>query len=129
MSGVNLGLFCSTPSVALSRNVARKRSLEMLLTGDFIDARTAVEYGLVNRCVEDQQLQSEVADLAARISDKPGIAVARGKALFYQQLQQPLNEAYSLAANVMACNMMDTETIEGVDAFLEKRQPNFPPRD
>ncbi len=125
VSGVNLGLFCSTPAVALSRNVSRKRSLEMLMTGDFIDAASAADYGLVNRAVPDAELADEVADLAARISAKPGNAVRHGKALFYRQLQQPLDGAYALAADVMACNMMETDTVEGVDAFLEKREPRF----
>ena len=125
VSGVNLGLFCSTPAVALSRNVSRKRSLEMLLTGDFIDAATAAEYGLINRAVADDELTGEVASLAARISAKPGHAVRHGKALFYRQLQQPLGDAYGLAADVMACNMMEVDTVEGVDAFLEKREPRF----
>ena len=129
VSGVNLGLFCSTPAVALSRNVARKRSLEMLLTGEFIDAATAVEYGLINRSAADEELAGEVAQLAARISAKPGHAVRHGKAMFYRQLQQPLGDAYSLAAGVMACNMMEADTVEGVDAFLEKRQPRFEHRE
>lgn len=121
VSGINLGLFCSTPSVALSRNVSRKRALELLLTGDFIDAATAVEYGLINHSVDAADLDITVNSLAGKISAKPSAALRVGKKLFYDQLPRALPDAYQLAAEVMACNMMDPETVENVDAFLEKR--------
>lgn len=125
VSGVNLGLFCSTPSVALSRNIARKRAFEMLVTGDFIDAATALEYGLVNKVTDAENLAAVSDELANKIASKPPVAIRAGKALFYQQLQQDLTTAYSNAGDVMACNMMADQTIEGVDAFLEKRPPDF----
>ena len=127
VSGINLGLFCSTPSVALSRNVARKRAFEMLVTGDFIDAVTAVDYGLINHTVPADQLESTVEALAQKISSKPSAALGVGKKLFYDQLPKSLPDAYGLAAEVMACNMLEAETIEYVDAFLEKR-PAKPPQ-
>ena len=125
VSGVNLGLFCSTPSVALSRNVARKKAFEMLATGDFIDAPTAVEYGLINRAVPADELDTAVAELAASILKKPATALAMGKKLFYSQLEDGLEGAYEQAASVMACNMMDPDAAEGIDAFIEKRPPSW----
>ncbi len=121
VTGINLGLFCSTPSVALSRNVSKKKALELLLTGDFIDAATAVEYGLINHSVAEQDLDTAVDEMARKISAKPNAALRVGKKLFYDQLPKPLPDAYELAAEVMASNMMDPETVENVDAFLEKR--------
>ncbi|MEM7257806.1 MAG: enoyl-CoA hydratase [Pseudomonadota bacterium] len=121
VSGINLGLFCSTPSVALTRNIGRKRAFEMLLSGDFIDAPTAVDYGLINHCVAPHELESTTKALAAKIAAKPAAARQVGKKLFYQQINQPLSDAYQTASTTMACNMMSPETVENVDAFLEKR--------
>lgn len=123
VSGVNLGLFCSTPGVALSRNVGRKQAMEMLLTGDMIDAHEAQARGLVNRVVPAGQLDEEVARLAASICAKPAGAVAAGKGLFYRQLEMGIDAAYQLAGQTMACNMMDADTLEGVQAFIDKRPP------
>ena len=125
VSGINLGLFCSTPSVALSRNVGRKRAFEMLMTGEFIDAPTAREIGLVNRVVAPEQLDETVHALASRIAAQPPVAVRAGKALFYRQLEMGIEGAYQLAGQTMACNMMDADTLEGVQAFLEKREPGW----
>jgi enoyl-CoA hydratase/carnithine racemase len=126
VSGVNFGLFCSTPSVALSRNVARKAAFEMLVTGDFISAEDARDKGLVNRVVESAQLDAEVDKLAASIVAKPRVAVALGKQLFYRQLESGIAAAYDDAARTMACNMMDEAALEGVQAFIEKRSPQWP---
>lgn len=123
VSGVNYGLFCSTPAVGLSRNVPRKHAMEMLLTGDFIDADTAKLRGLVNRVVPPVELDAEVARLAASILAKPAAAVAIGKQLFYKQLEMGIGAAYQLAAHTMACNMADSAAQEGVQAFIEKRLP------
>ncbi|MEI6113791.1 MAG: enoyl-CoA hydratase [Burkholderiales bacterium] len=125
VSGINLGLFCSTPSVALSRNVSRKRALEMLLTGDFISAEEARDYGLINRVVPPDELQSATEALALRIAAKPQIAIEMGKRLFYAQLETGIEQAYHLAGETMACNMMHPDTLEGVQAFLEKRPPSW----
>lgn len=122
VSGVNLGLFCSTPSVALSRNVSTKRAMEMLLTGEFIDAATALEWGLVNRVVPAQQLDEEVQRLAAQIAAKPAAAVAIGKRMFYRQLEMGMEAAYQLAGQAMACNMMEDCALNGVQAFIERRR-------
>jgi enoyl-CoA hydratase/carnithine racemase len=123
VSGVNLGLFCSTPGVALSRNLPRKQALEMLLTGDMIDATQAQARGLVNRVVPADELDAEVARLAAAILAKPAAAIAAGKGLFYRQLEMGVEAAYQLAGQTMACNMMDESALEGVQAFLDKRTP------
>ncbi|MBY4945772.1 enoyl-CoA hydratase [Cupriavidus respiraculi] len=123
VSGVNLGLFCSTPGVALSRNLPRKQALEMLLTGDMIDAAQAQARGLVNRVVPAAELDAEVARLAAAILAKPAAAIAAGKGLFYRQLEMGVEAAYQLAGQTMACNMMDDAALEGVQAFLDKRPP------
>ncbi len=125
VSGVNLGLFCATPSVALSRNLGRKAAFEMLVTGDFISAQQALEKGLVNRVVEAEQLDAEVEALAAKIVAKPRVALALGKGLFYRQLEAPITEAYADAGRTMACNMMDTSALEGVQAFIDKRPPTW----
>ena len=122
-SGVNLGLFCSTPSVALSRNLSRKAAFEMLVTGDFISAYEAREKGLVNRVVDAHELDAEVERLVARIAAKPRVALAMGKALFYRQLEGGIEAAYADAGRTMACNMMDDSALEGVQAFIEKRPP------
>jgi enoyl-CoA hydratase/carnithine racemase len=123
VSGVNLGLFCSTPSVALSRNLPRKFAFEMLVTGDFISAAEARDKGLVNRVAEPDQLDAAVEALLARIVGKPRVALALGKQLFYRQLETGVAAAYDDAGQTMACNMMDEAALEGVQAFLEKRPP------
>ncbi len=125
VSGVNLGLFCSTPSVALSRNVARKQAFEMLVTGEFIDAATALERGLVNRVVPAEELDAGIAALAASICSKPREAIAIGKDLFYRQAEMGIDGAYQLAGNTMACNMMEASALEGVQAFIDKRRPSW----
>ncbi|WP_416138727.1 enoyl-CoA hydratase [Halomonas sp. HK25] len=125
VSGINAGLFCSTPAVALSRNVARKRAMEMLLTGEFIDAETAHDWGLVNRVADDDALDAAVAELTASLCAKSTVAVRTGKAMFQRQLQMPLDEAYAFAGEVMACNMMAEDAGEGIDAFIEKRTPQW----
>ncbi len=125
VSGVNYGLFCSTPSVGLSRNVSRKQAMEMLLTGEFIDAETARERGLVNRVVAAEQLDAEIDKLTASILAKPAVAIAMGKQLFYKQLELGIGAAYQLAGQTMACNMMDEAALEGVQAFIEKRVPSW----
>ena len=125
VSGVNLGLFCSTPSVALSRNLGRKAAFEMLVTGDFISAEEALAKGLVNRVMESSELEAEVERLVARIVGKPKVALAMGKALFYRQLEQGMRSAYDDAGQTMACNMMDAGALEGVQAFIDKRAPNW----
>ena len=125
VSGVNFGLFCSTPSVALARNVSRKQAMEMLLTGEFIDAATAKAYGLVNRVVAPADLDAEVAKLASTIAAKPPQAVASGKRAFYRHLEMGLEPAYALASEVISCNAASEEGREGLDAFLEKRRPNW----
>jgi enoyl-CoA hydratase/carnithine racemase len=125
VSGVNVGLFCSTPGVALSRNVPRKTAFEMLVTGDFVSAEDACAKGLINHVAEAEALDDEVEALVARIVTKPGVAVALGKALFYRQLEQGIESAYKDAGATMACNMMDPSALEGVQAFIEKRLPNW----
>nr|WKF56889.1 putative enoyl-CoA hydratase echA8 [Paraburkholderia busanensis] len=125
VSGVNLGLFCATPSVPLSRNLSRKAALEMLLTGDFIDAAEAKQQGLVNRVTPADALDAEVARLATSICAKPMEAVSAGKGLFYRQLEMGIEAAYQLAGQTMACNMMDDSALEGVQAFIDKRPPEW----
>jgi enoyl-CoA hydratase/carnithine racemase len=125
VAGVNIGLFCATPSVALSRNVGRKAAFEMLVTGEFIDAPAALQRGLVNRCVAADRLDQEIALLTAAIAAKPPAVIAAGKALFYRQLELGIAPAYQLAGQAMACNMIDDIAQEGVSAFLERRTPNW----
>ena len=125
VSGVNLGLFCSTPSVPLLRNVPAKFAMEMLVTGDFISAQQALERALVNRAVAPDQLDAEVAKLVDSILAKPRAAIAMGKDLFYRQREMGLEAAYQLANQTMAVNMMDTCAQEGVTAFTEKRKPDW----
>jgi enoyl-CoA hydratase/carnithine racemase len=125
VSGINVGLFCSTPAVALSRNVDRKRAFEMLVTGEFIDAATAQERGLVNRVVPPDQLDAEIAKLTAAILAKPAVAIAMGKDLFYRQGEMGIEAAYQLAGQTMVCNIIDPVAQEGVSAFMEKRKPNW----
>jgi enoyl-CoA hydratase/carnithine racemase len=126
VSGINLGLFCSTPAVALSRNVGRKRAAEMLFTGDFIDAATALDWGLVNRVVAPGRLVEETQAIAEKLKSKPRDSLALGKALFYRQLEAGLAEAYDDASRTIACNMAGDSAREGVAAFLEKRTPRWP---
>jgi enoyl-CoA hydratase/carnithine racemase len=125
VSGVNVGLFCSTPSVALTRNMGRKAAFEMLVTGEFIDAVAAVQRGLINRCVPADRLDQEIYKLAAAIVAKPQSVIATGKALFYRQLELGVEPAYHLAGQAMASNMMDDDAQEGVSAFIDKRIPNW----
>ena len=125
VSGVNLGLFCSTPSVALSRNLSRKFAFEMLVTGDFIGAAEAREKGLVNRVVPVGELDAEIDKLLERVVHKPRAAIAMGKQLFYRQLEHGIEGAYDDATKTMACNMMDEGALEGVQAFIDKRPPNW----
>jgi enoyl-CoA hydratase/carnithine racemase len=123
VSGVNLGLFCSTPSVALSRNLARKPAFEMLVTGEFIDAETACRLGLVNRVAAPEALDDAIESLVAAIVAKPRTAIALGKQLFYRQLETGIEAAYDDAGRTMACNMMHDSALEGVQAFIDKRPP------
>ena len=125
VSGVNLGLFCSTPSVALSRNLSRKAAFEMLVTGEFISAEEARAKGLVNRVVDASELDAEIESLVANICGKPRAAIAMGKQLFYRQLEMGIAAAYDDAGQTMACNMMDGAALEGVQAFIDKRKPNW----
>jgi enoyl-CoA hydratase/carnithine racemase len=125
VSGVNVGLFCATPAVALTRNVGRKAAFEMLVTGDFIDAAAAVQRGLVNRCVPADRLDQEIDTLTASIVAKPQSVIAAGKALFYRQLELGVTPAYEAAAQAMACNMIDGVAQEGVAAFMERRTPDW----
>ena len=125
VSGVNYGLFCSTPSVPLLRNIAPKQAMEMLVTGDFISAQQALERGLVNRAVVPDQLDAEVESLVASILQKPRTAIAMGKELFYRQREMGIAAAYQLANQTMAVNMMDGCAQEGFTAFTEKRKPSW----
>lgn len=124
-SGVNLGLFCSTPGVALARNLPRKQALEMLLTGDFIDAQTALQRGLANRVVALDKLDQTVNELTQSIIAKPADVIALGKKCFYEQIEFGLSAAYDKASKAMACNFMLREAAEGVDAFMQKRKPDW----
>jgi enoyl-CoA hydratase/carnithine racemase len=125
VSGINVALFCSTPSVPLARNMSRKQAMEMLLTGDFIDAATAKARGLVNRVVPVEKLDVEVKALADAIIAKSPVAVTTGKMMFYKQTEMGMESAYEYASEVMACNMMAEDVGEGIDAFTQKRPPNW----
>ncbi|PKP71267.1 MAG: enoyl-CoA hydratase [Alphaproteobacteria bacterium HGW-Alphaproteobacteria-4] len=125
VNGVNIGLFCSTPMVALTRNVPRKAAFEMLTTGEFIDAARARDLGLVNRVVAPEALRAETAALASLIASKLGAAVKIGKRAFYEQIEMGLAGAYEHAAAVMVENMLWRDTNEGIAAFLEKRKPDW----
>jgi len=125
VSGINVGLFCSTPSVALGRAMGRKQAMEMLLTGDFIDAAEAQRRGLINRVVPLDQLDAEVKKLTDSICAKSAVAVGMGKQMFYKQLEMGLDGAYQLATETMACNMMAADAAEGIDAFMQKRKPEW----
>jgi enoyl-CoA hydratase/carnithine racemase len=124
-TGINLGLFCSTPSVAVSRAMGRKRSFEMLFTGEMVDAKTAEGLGLVNRVVPLAELDAAVGGVAKKIAAQPASAVRIGKQMFYRQLSMELPEAYRFAGDTMAANMMEADAIEGIDAFLSKRDPGW----
>lgn len=123
--GVNIGLFCSTPMVALSRNVSRKRAMEMLLLGEALSAADAMAYGLVNRVVAGPHVMSEALGMARVIASKSKATVAIGKEAFYQQAEQTLDDAYSFASEVMVTNMMMADAEEGICAFLDKRKPEW----
>ncbi|OBI06849.1 enoyl-CoA hydratase [Mycolicibacter heraklionensis] len=125
VSGINVGLFCATPGVALSRNVPRKAAFEMLVTGEFVTAEQARVLGLVNKVAAPEALDDEIEALVAGIVAKPAAAVAMGKALFYRQLEAGIESAYEDAAATMACNMMEPSALEGVAAFIEKRPPRW----
>jgi enoyl-CoA hydratase/carnithine racemase len=125
VSGVNFGLFCSTPSVPLLRNVPTKFAMEMLVTGEFISAQQAQERGLVNRAVSPEQLDAEIDKLVVSILAKPRAAIAMGKELFYRQREMGIAAAYQLANQTMAVNMMDACAQDGVTAFTEKRKPDW----
>lgn len=125
VSGINVGLFCSTPGVALGRAMGRKAALEMLLTGDFISAEEAQRRGLINHVVPADALDEAVNQLAQAIASKPPLAVAMGKQTFYRQLEMGVDGAYQLAAETMACNMMTEDAANGIDAFMEKRKPEW----
>ena len=125
VSGVRVGLFCSTPAVALSRNISRKRAMQMLLTGEFIDAAQALHYGLINQIARADELDEAVVKLATSIADKPRRVIELGKKHFYRQLEQGVDNAYTAAADAMSDNMMMDETREGIDAFIDKRRPNW----
>jgi enoyl-CoA hydratase/carnithine racemase len=124
--GVNIGLFCSTPMVVLSRNLSRKHAMEMLLTGDIIDAPQAKDWGLVNHVAAPEELDKATWDLAAKIAAKPMGTIKTGKVAFYHQLDLGLSAAHNYVCEVMTQNMLDAEAIEGIGAFIEKRTPNWP---
>jgi enoyl-CoA hydratase/carnithine racemase len=124
-TGINLGLFCSTPSVAVSRAIGKKRAFELLFTGDMIDAKTAESVGLINRAVPLAELDAEVAKLAKKLAAQLPVAVRTGKQMFEKQLRMELPDAYKFAGDTMASNMMESDTVEGIDAFIEKRDPKW----
>jgi enoyl-CoA hydratase/carnithine racemase len=125
VSGINLGLFCSTPAVPLSRNMGRKQAMYMLLTGDFVSAQTAQHYGLVNEVVPAAGLEQATMTLAQKIAAKPVQAIKLGKDMFYRQLSMDLSAAYAFASERMACNMDSHDAREGIDAFIQKRKPEW----
>lgn len=124
-SGINLGLFCATPGVPVSRNIPRKRAFEMLFTGEFIDAQTALAWGLVNRVVRPERLDAEISALVELIKEKPPVVCAEGKHLFYDQIESTLANAYKIASKAITLNMLGADAGEGVGAFIEKRKPNW----
>jgi enoyl-CoA hydratase/carnithine racemase len=125
LPGIKSGIFCTTPGVGIARNLARKHALEMLFTGDLIDASTALSWGLVNRVVASAELDSEIGKLAAKILAHSGAVVGMGKKFFYEQVEKDLPAAYALASEGMACNMMLEDAAEGIDAFVGKRKPEW----
>ena len=124
-TGINLGLFCSTPSVAVSRAIGKKRAFELLFTGDMIDAKTAEGVGLINRAVPAAELDAELAKLTKKLAAQLPVAVHTGKQMFEKQLGMELPDAYRFAGDTMAANMMEADTVEGIDAFIEKRDPSW----
>ncbi|MDE4189953.1 enoyl-CoA hydratase [Phaeobacter gallaeciensis] len=125
VNGVNIGLFCSTPMVALSRNIPRKHAFELLTTGEFMSADRAAELGLINRAVPEEDLEAETLKMADTIASKLGSAVKIGKEAYYRQIEMPLDEAYAYTSGVIVENLMHRDTIEGLNAFIEKRPPNW----
>lgn len=125
MPGINIGVFCSTPAVGVARNIGRKHSMEMLLTGDVIDAARALEWGLVNRVVPSDSLDSEIRQFTDRILARSGVVIALGKKAFYEQLDSGLESAYAIAARAMARNLKFEDAVEGIDAFFAKRPPSW----
>ena len=125
LPGVNVGIFCTTPAVGVGRNVARKRVMELLLTGEPIDARTALDWGLVNRVVPASELDSAVKAFTDRILARSAAVIALGKRAFYAQLDRPLGDAYSVASETMTCNLAEPDAAEGIDAFLDKREAKW----
>ena len=125
VNGVNIGLFCSTPMVALSRNIPRKQAFEMLTTGEFISSERALDLGLINRIVPHDQLSEATNTLAETVAAKLGAVVRIGKEAFYNQLEMPLDQAYAYTGSVMVKNMMFRDTAEGISAFIEKRPPEW----
>jgi len=125
LPGVNVGVFCTTPAVGVGRNVSRKRTMEMLLTGETIDARTALDWGLVNRVVPDIEIDAAIANFTDTILGRSAAVVALGKRAFYSQIERDIEGAYALAGGVMACNLLDPDAREGIDAFLGKRAPKW----
>lgn len=123
--GINVGLFCSTPAVALSRSISAKRAFDLLVTGDIIDAHTALQWGLISELAEDDDLDAAVEAKVAKILSKSPSAVRFGKSMFHPQTQMSLSDAYQFAGDVMAENMMSPDAGEGIDAFLEKRAPTW----
>ena len=121
--GVNIGLFCSTPMVAVSRNVSKKRTMEMLLMGNFIDANKALDFGLINNVVEDENLKDETLKISRNIATKSTATVAIGKEAFYKQLEMSLEDAYAYTSKVMSSNMLEKDAQEGISAFIENRDP------
>jgi len=125
LPGVNIGVFCTSPAVGVARNIGRKRVMEMLLTGDAIDAATAQSWGLVNRVVPAAELDDAVAKFIERVVLRSGTIIALGKRAFYRQIEQDMGAAYAAAAEVMSCNLMEPDAHEGIDAFLAKRAPHW----
>ena len=123
--GVNIGLFCSTPMVAVSRNISRKKIMEMLLTGEKLSAQEAVQFGLINKCVPLERLHVDTLNLAKLIASKPTSTVKIGKEAFYKQVEMSLDDAYNYTSEVMAINMMEIDAHEGISAFLDKRTPSW----
>jgi len=123
--GVNIGLFCSTPMVALSRNLSNKAAMEMLLTGEMVDSSKAERIGLINRVVEDKNVAQQTEELASLIASKSSMVLETGKKAFYNQKDMPLSEAYEYASKVMVENMLKNDAIEGINAFIEKRRPKW----
>ena len=123
--GVNIGLFCSTPMVAVSRNISRKKIMEMLLTGEKLSANEAVQFGLINKCVPLERLHTDTLNLAKLIASKPTSTVKIGKEAFYKQVEMSLDDAYNYTSEVMAINMMEIDAHEGISAFLDKRTPSW----